>query len=540
MDSVSRFYSKVALAQKRGLVDDEEGSEHSSKRVKPDLESISRPEAQSGRRGSNMAQKVVSTAPRALDLNANLDVASNVVGDGTPVCIKEPNKLPKSGNEQKSRGFVVDLNAEDISSSINQDPFYPYKNYENLKKRDDSDCASSVGPVEEKDPMRVWNKMKQNNYLSTSYAAATMPKPRGRKNKNEVIKKNIELAKKEQVDRFARIAAPSGLLNGLNPGIINHVRNSKQVHSIIEAVVKSAKTENQQPGSKQTNQRKSATKEFSERKNLEHMDCGGVNEYGVNHEDNLSGRWQMSAYPSLSKSISLNSYLTGGDGEPYKAETRISGGVPSQYAPENEDGLALKLSSSLPAASENTCPLLKEESANLSGVTSLSVKAANAASQWLELLYQDIKGRLAALRRSKKRVRAVIHTELPLLVSREFTSNRETDMHITTDSVARHPDKAAADAHFVRWSTRFAQMDKTLCEEENLLETWLKQVKEMQLHCEWGLYKHSGHRSLQHMGNDCRLGETDISERDLSIRAAAASIYSTCNFLLSMENFPHP
>ncbi|CAA2957896.1 Hypothetical predicted protein [Olea europaea subsp. europaea] len=512
-----------------------------------------------------MAQKVVSTAPRALDLNANLDVASNVVGDGTPVCIKEPNKLPKSGNEQKSRGFVVDLNAEDISSSINQDPFYPYKNYENLKKRDDSDCASSVGPVEEKDPMRVWNKMKQNNYLSTSYAAATMPKPRGRKNKNEVIKKNIELAKKEQVDRFARIAAPSGLLNGLNPGIINHVRNSKQVHSIIEAVVKSAKTENQQPGSKQTNQRKSATKEFSERKNLEHMDCGGVNEYGVNHEDNLSGRWQMSAYPSLSKSISLNSYLTGGDGEPYKAETRISGGVPSQYAPENEDGLALKLSSSLPAASENTCPLLKEESANLSGVTSLSVKAANAASQWLELLYQDIKGRLAgrlipqireniyglnrflmlsslmaALRRSKKRVRAVIHTELPLLVSREFTSNRETDMHITTDSVARHPDKAAADAHFVRWSTRFAQMDKTLCEEENLLETWLKQVKEMQLHCEWGLYKHSGHRSLQHMGNDCRLGETDISERDLSIRAAAASIYSTCNFLLSMENFPHP
>ncbi|CAI9762299.1 unnamed protein product [Fraxinus pennsylvanica] len=539
MDSVSRFDSEVALAQKRCLVEDEERSERPSKRMKmPDLESISRMEAQSGG-GSSTAY---NSAPRALDLNANLDTASNVVGDSTPVYIKEPNKLPKSGNEQKSRGFGVDLNTEDISSSINQDPFYPYKNYENLKKRDDSDCASSVGPVEEKDPMRVWNKMKQNNYLSTSYAAVTMPKPRGRKSKNEVIKKNIELAKKEQVDRFARIAAPSGLLNGLNPGIINHVRNSKQVHSIIEAVVKSAKTENQQAGSNQANQRKSGTKEFSERENLEHMNCAGVNECGVNHEDNLSGRWQMSSYPSLSKSISLNSHLTRGDGEPYKAETRISGRVPSQYTPETEDGLALKLSSSLTAASENTCSLLNEESANLSGVTSLSVKAANAASQWLELLNQDIKGRLSALRRSKKRVRAVIHTELPLLVSREFSFNQETDMQIK-DSIVCHPDKATVDAHFVRWSTLFAQMDKTLCEEENLLETWLKQVKEMQLHCEWGLYKHSGHRALQQTGPiGCltRLGETDNSERDLTIRAAAASIYSTCNFLLSTENLPRP
>ncbi|KAL2549897.1 hypothetical protein Fot_11427 [Forsythia ovata] len=534
----------VLLGHKKGLAEDEEGSKLSPKRVKMrGLESIFRPEAQAGRGGSNTAQKVVNSAPRALDLNDSVDAASNVVGDGTPVYNKEPNKLPTSGNEQKSKGFGLDLTAEDISSSINHDPFYPYKNYENLKSRDDSDCASSVGPLEEKDPMRVWNKMKQNNYISTSYAAVPMPKSRGRKSKNEVIKKNIELAKKEQVDRFARIAAPSGLLNGLNPGIINHVRNSKQVHSIIEAVVKSAKTENQHAGSKQAKQRKSCTKEFSERKNLEHMNYAGVNGCGLNHEDNLSGRWQMSGYPSLSKSMYLNSYLSKGDGESYKAETRISAGVPSQYNPENEDGLALKLSQSVTAASENTCSLSNEESANLSGVTSLSVKAANAASQWLELLHQDIKGRLAALRRSKKRVRAVIHTELPLLVSREFTSNQENDMHITKDSVVCRPDKATADAHFVRWSTLFGQMDKTLCEEENLLESWLNQVKEMQLHCEWGLYKHSSHRTLQQtgpIGSDCRLGEADNSERDLAIKAAAASIYSTCNFLLSMENLPCP
>ncbi|CAI9772161.1 unnamed protein product [Fraxinus pennsylvanica] len=499
--------------------------------------------AQSGRGGSNTALKVINSAPRALDPNANIDAASNVVGGGTPVYIEESNKLPSSGNEQKSRGLSIDLNAEDISSSVNHDPFYLYKNYENLKSRDDSDCASSVGPMEEKDPMRVWNKMKQNNYLSTSYAAVPMPKPRGRKSRSEMIKRKIELAKKEQADKFARIAAPSGLLNGLNPGIINHVRNSKQVHSIIEAMVKSAKTDDQDAGSKQANQRKGGTKEFSERKNLENMNSAGVHCYELNHEDNLSGRWKMSVYPSLSKSVSLNSYLTRGDGESYKAETRISGGVPSQYNPENDDGLALKLSSSLTAASENTCSLSNEESANFSSVTSLSFKAANAASQWLELLQQDIKGRLAALRRSKKRVRAVVYTELPLLVSREFTSNHEIDMHITKGSIVWHPDKATADAHFVRWSTLFGQMDKTLCEEENLLESWLKQVKEMQLHCEWGLYKSDGPRTLQQtgsIGNACRLGEADNSERDLAVMAAAASIYSTCNFFSSLENLPCP
>ena len=48
-----------------------------------------------------------------------------------------------------------------------------------------------------------------------------------RKSKSDVIKKKMELAKREQVDKFAKIAAPSGLLNGLNPEIINHVRDKK-------------------------------------------------------------------------------------------------------------------------------------------------------------------------------------------------------------------------------------------------------------------------------------------------------------------------
>lgn len=90
--------------------------------------------------------------------------------------------------------------------------------------------------------------MKQNGFLSSSHDGVSVPlipKPRGRKRGNEsVIKKKIEIAKREQVDKFAKVAAPSGLLNGLNPGIINHVRNRKQVHSIIENLVRSTKNKN--------------------------------------------------------------------------------------------------------------------------------------------------------------------------------------------------------------------------------------------------------------------------------------------------------
>lgn len=55
--------------------------------------------------------------------------------------------------------------------------------------------------------------------------------------KHEPLKQKREGDKKEQVSKFSRVTAPSGLLAELNPGIISHVRNSKQVHAILEAVV---------------------------------------------------------------------------------------------------------------------------------------------------------------------------------------------------------------------------------------------------------------------------------------------------------------
>ncbi|KAM7491839.1 hypothetical protein LguiA_034760 [Lonicera macranthoides] len=433
-------------------------------------------------------------------------------------------EIESNVNFVKSRGFGLDLNANEFSNSVNHDAFYPYKNNENMKPRDASECGSSIGPFEPGDPMRVWKEMKQNGFLSSSHGGVPAPKPRVRKIKNDGIKKKMELAKKEQVDRFAKIAAPSGLLNGLNPGIINHVRNSKQVHSIIEALVRSEKHENRQI------QTKNGTKESSD-------PC---------HEDGsqntLLGNTQIRRCHMRSELTKDNDDDDNDDSSMVERRGFGKTNCLSHFNREREDDkLAMKFSSSTNMASEITSSLTNEDSGNLTCVTSLSVKAANVAFQWLELLLQDIKGRLAALRRSKKRVQSVIQTELPFLLSREFASSQDNDLFVTKTCGAGCSDNPTAEVHRARWSSLFDQMEKALCEEEKQLESWLNQVKEMQLHCENGLFQYNGTQGQQQLGafvNDYRSVKPDNSERDLAISAAAASIYSTCNFLQSMEDLP--
>ncbi|KAK2982411.1 hypothetical protein RJ640_026254 [Escallonia rubra] len=484
---------------------------------------------QSGRMRKSSAQLTVDLSP--IDLNAKVRME-----DTNKLTFLGKYETEAADNFAKSRGFGLDLNVEDVSSSANHDPFHLYNSDEPAKSRDASECGSSSGAVEEKDPMKVWKEMKQNGFLSSSHGGVPIPKPRARKPKKDGLKKKLELAKKAEVDRFAKIAAPSGLLNGLNPGIINHVRNSKQVHSIIEALVRSERHENRHAGNKKA-------KESSE-KDLEILSCSGTNTLDLSHEDGslhiLSGSRQMSRYPASSES-------TEEDDDTSMVDRRFFDrtNCPSHsYLDTEDDILALKLSSSTALASEITSSLSNEESANLTSVTSLSVKAANVASRWLELLHQDIKGRLAALRRSKKRVRAVIQTELPFLMSREFSHNQENDPYLLKSCATGYSNSATADMHRARWSALFNQMDKKLSEEEKHLDSWLNQVTEMQLHCDRGLFQHNGAHGSQHQGtseNDCRLEKADNadnSESDLAVRAAAASIYSTCNFLQSMENLP--
>lgn len=308
-----------------------------------------------------------------------------MVADNDPACVDESNNLPASEKEDKqhndgltkARGFDLDLNAADVSSSINES-FHPYKMPQHLRSRDDSDCVSSVGPLVVKDPMRVWKGLKQNNYLSTPYGAppVAMPKARGRKkSNNDVMKKKIELAKKEQVDRFARVAAPSGLLNGLNPGIINHVRNSKQVHSIIEALVKSEKNENLLLERKKRNHIKIGAQEHLERKEAVNVHGSGAHTSGFRYGDALHGRRQMSDYAFFSKSMYTNTEVARGDGGSRMGYTRTYQRMSSRSEKENEDDrLPLKLSSSVAVGTENASCLSSDDSANVSSVNSLSLK----------------------------------------------------------------------------------------------------------------------------------------------------------------------
>ncbi|KAF8023910.1 hypothetical protein BT93_F1184 [Corymbia citriodora subsp. variegata] len=488
--------------------------------------------------------------PVQLDLNTEICSTNKLDSDVNPEHTGETKETDEgsllrqhetsSGQHAYSKGLDLNLNAEDLSSSVNLNPFYPYKNLDQLKPVDASECASSTGPLEEKDSLRLWKEMKQNGFLSSSHGGIPIPKQRGRKSKNDVLKKKLELAKKEQVDRFTKIAAPSGLLNELNPGIINHVRNRKQVHSIIEALVRSGRAENSHVGNKHGGHSKGETKEIGYGKGLGCSDNSGMHQLSYSSENvapsALFERKQTTGFPTsmMSKSSSFISEHEEEDGD-----LSTVGGLYKKNFVSNptsisqDDGLALRLSSTMSKASEITWSMSNEDSTAFSSVTSLSVKAATVASQWLELLHQDIKGRLAALKRSKKRVQAVINTELPFLISKEFSSNQENNPYQIKSPIA--------DMHLSKWSTLFGQMDKALTEEEQQLDIWLNQVKEMQLHCEHGLQhvQWNAPHSAENPGAAdiiSRSNKPDTSERELAVRAAAASIYSTCNFLLAKEN----
>ncbi|KAK6929568.1 hypothetical protein RJ641_005773 [Dillenia turbinata] len=574
--SIPRSDSKMVERKRPGCYNEEdERSESARKRVKMrDLESVFRSEAQGGsdyhhsgfskcnenislhltgseENSSQVTEEIVSvdlglgearmrkeiqhfsvdTNCRALDLNTKAHTENSLDNNDTIACVEDTNRQHDEHYNVKSEISVdkgLHVNAEVVSNSEINHPFFRYKFHDHFKARDVLECGSSTGPIEDKDPRTVWEEMKKNGFLSSSYGGIPMPKQHRRKSKNDMLKKKIEQAKQERVDKFTKIAAPSGLLNGLNPGIINHVRNSKQVHSIIEAIVKSGKTENQRVGTNEAYILKSGTTEIGDgKKVVQNTYASGTNQLHMSHEDEIKFLGsRQNAYNRLEDSggyheLSMNRNMDC---------SKIYASHPILYSEDN----VLALKSSATIMSNNLSHLSDEEP------SSLAVKAATVASQWLQLLQQDIKGRLAALRRSKKRVRDVIHIELPFLISKEFPSNSENDPCITESSIFRCSKTATSDLHLEKWSKLFDQKEKALLEEEKQLEISLKKINDMQLHCEQGL-QHIPHWNVGHVfqqrGEDCsRLGKADCLERDLAVRAAAASIYSTCNFLLSTEN----
>ncbi|KAF3330417.1 hypothetical protein FCM35_KLT03771 [Carex littledalei] len=393
---------------------------------------------------------------------------------------KENMPDPSEMDVKSKIGLNLDLNA----NVDEYNPFYPYKKLGLLKPTDPSECGSTTGPIEEENgPLKLWNQMKENGFLSSTQREIIAPKPRGRKPKRkaEETRKRIVHMQTEQASRFAKVAAPSGLLSGLNPGIINHVRNSKQVYSIIEAMVQSEKV-----GTRQLNKEKDPI-------------GNGSGRFG---EENMGG---CKTYSELIKGY------------------------------EECDGLKLGLSSDwvmdLGQSSSQVTGVTDDCGSNQEVVTSLSLKATSAASQWMELLQQDIKGRLAALRRSKKRVRNVISTELPYIISTELSCNQNND-----PSAAHLSEKVCPGDHVEKWKYLFMQMDKALQEEGRFLENWLIQVQQMQSMCEKGLkYAASEGLVLGTISEFSKLKQMEAMEHEQAVKAAAASMYSTCNFVMNKE-----
>ncbi|KAJ4982115.1 hypothetical protein NE237_032952 [Protea cynaroides] len=303
--------------------------------------------------------------PRSMDLNAEPRIPKDLVHDDAPanVGICKPSMLTKQGidhdtNFTSSRSTRLDLNAN-ASSSVYNDQFFPYKSHEHLKSRDVLECGSSTSPLREKDYMRIWREMKQNGFLSSSYGGIPLAKKKGRKSKNDMLKKKMELAKREQVNRFTKIAAPSGLLNELNPGIINHVRNSKQVHSIIEALVRSEKHENGHNQSRSASNVKREPKEMNDRrKDMKNIYDSGTSQLNVSHGNESGGQTSMF---SKKVAIPLNfDHMVVGDS--YFGARRVmdetSGALPITSDREHET-LTFKLSSSATTASENLALCLR-------------------------------------------------------------------------------------------------------------------------------------------------------------------------------------
>lgn len=208
----------------------------------------------------------------------------------------------------------------------------------------------------------------------------------------------------------------------------------------------------------------------------------------------------------------------------------------SKFLAEDGDNLKLQLSSTVTMASDRTCSTLDHESQH-DYMTVLSVKAASVASQWLELLQQDIRGRLAALKRSRKRVRNALQTELPHLISTEFSSSQENEPSIAHSSEAGPTGKTVSEEHVARWRSLFLQMERTLQEEGRHLEIRLKEVQGMLQNCDKGLKQVTCEAPLLGpMAELWKLKNPEISKSEWAVQAAAASIYSTCNLVMKTEN----
>ncbi|CAF2298115.1 unnamed protein product [Brassica napus] len=276
--------------------------------------------------------------------------------------------------------------------------------------------------LERQESMQQWMEMKRNGYLSGPLGGPVASRPRKRKKRrgDDSSNKTNQVPNKKKDQHVDVTAPPSGLLAGLKPGIIKHVRSKEEVYSSLEALIRDSAREDR-----------------------------GLDSKVSDHAISLTNTEQA-------KSV-------------------------------------------------------------------LAVEAASVASQWLEFLHQDLSERLSAVKDSRKRVDDTLKAELPLLVSssKESSSNQENTSG----------DETVTEAHRVKWSAKFDEFKKRLNDEEKDFEGTLNHVKDMQSRCNEGL-RQMNEASVGKYGTD--------QEANLAVQTAAASIFSTCRYLLSkMKSLPN-
>ncbi|KAJ6361079.1 hypothetical protein OIU77_005000 [Salix suchowensis] len=177
----------------------------------------------------------------------------------------------------------------------------------------------------------------------------------------------LKVLEVEPTNMYSRISPPCGLLNDFNPGIINRIRSSKQVFSVIQDFVRRDTIGNIDIPSKQ------------EKRSGENDTIGCSNRSSGSDQLRFCSRG-----PSFHFCVKTE----------YDEEVGDLG-IAVRRA-DNEDGKdELKPSLSSVTASENASSfVLDEVPASAARGSSLSREDATAASQWLQCLRHDIARRL--------------------------------------------------------------------------------------------------------------------------------------------------
>ncbi|MCO5608959.1 hypothetical protein L7F22_063177 [Adiantum nelumboides] len=282
---------------------------------------------------------------------------------------------------------------------------------------------------------------------------------------------------KENRNKFARIYGPSGILGKLNPGIISRLRDKKQVQAVLEAVIRGAfingKKENlavkKPEGFDATHNAARCREGIKEREAIKKPSNQGyvlkLESEDQNTISSLSLRddkeRQRSAINRAEVDFEIEHRATLRACKIEKQEQCSIESSKQMACPQlTSEQLPMRMSMESLEACEvqnnKKCSIETAEDQK-SFDSNVSFATGNVASCWLELLRLDIKGRLSALKRSKRRVHGA-------LVSGQLD-----------DKMANQGDEMD------KWRAFFLQMEHVLHLEGTRLESWLNQIAHMQL-----------------------------------------------------------